>query len=328
MIRKSVTILLSVLILLLILSIGIGYYFTNTALCPAENTGRDVELCKEYVYNRYPELRQWHDSLQANGLLRDTFIVGNNNVKLHGLIVCHPDSERIQEHSLVLHGYTDNAEVMMRYYYLHYEVLKRNVIVPEHFGHGLSEGDHIRMGWLDRLEIHHWIETAHKLWPEGEQIVHGLSMGGATTMMLSGDPTPDYLKAFIEDCGYTSTWDQLAYRLENDYNLPAHPVLDCADWVCQRRFGWSFKESSAVAQLAKSTKPMLFIHGDADDFVPCRMVYQCYDAKRQGYKELWVASGSKHARTIHEHWDEYIGRVRNFLNAVRNSDTATETSAR
>ena len=136
-------------------------------------------------------------------------------------------------------------------------------------------------------------------------------------MMLSGDPTPNYVKAFIEDCGYTSTWDQLAYRLEVDYGLPAHPILDCADWVCQRRFGWSFKQSSAVGQVAKCTKPMLFIHGEADDFVPSSMVYQCYEAKQEGYKELWITPGSAHAQSIHEHWEEYCNKIENFLQTIR-----------
>lgn len=314
--KKVVTIALSILIVLLLLSVYVGYFFTSTALQPEPNRGRNIEACKELVYDHYPELRAWHDSLLTHGLLRDTFITNADQLKLHALIVCHADSDSIQDQSLVLHGYTDCAEIMMRYYYFHYEVLKRNVIVPEHFGHGLSDGDHVRMGWLDRLEIPQWIAMAHELWPAGKQIIHGLSMGAATTMMLSGDSLPTYVEALIEDCGYTSTWDQLAYRLDVEYNLAAHPVLDLADWVCQRRFGWSFKQSDALAQLAKSTRPMLFIHGEADEYVPTHMVFQCYEAKQHGYKELWIAPGSTHANSIHDHWNEYIDHVNHFLNQV------------
>ena len=125
--KKGITIVLVILILTLSFCIGVGFFFTNTALQPANNKGRDIEACKELVYNHYPELRQWHDSLEENGLLRDTFIVNSENIRLHGLIVCHADSDSIQDQSIVLHGYTDNAEIMMRYYYLHYEVLKNDV---------------------------------------------------------------------------------------------------------------------------------------------------------------------------------------------------------
>ena len=79
------------------------------------------------------------------------------------------------------------------------------------------------------------------------------------------------------------------------------------------RYGWGFKEASSLDQLAKSTVPMLFIHGDADDFVPTEMAYRCYEAKQQGYKELWLAPGSKHGLSYVDHPAEYTAVVRAFL---------------
>lgn len=314
--RKVITLVLGIILLILVAGIGAGWYFSSYALQPS-NPGRDIQYCIDRVYGKYPELRPWHDSLVGNGLLRDTFIVNRDGVRLHGLIVSHADSDSIRDCSLMLHGYTDCAEIMMRYYYLHYEVLGRNVILPEHFGHGLSEGDHIRMGWLDRLDILLWMDIAHQLWPEGDVLVHGLSMGGAITMMVSGEDTPDYVTAFVEDCGYTSTWDQFAYQLKDQFGLPAHPLLDLANSVTCRRFGWDFHESSAVSQLAKCTKPMLFIHGGDDHYVPTSMVYTCYEAKTQGYRELWIAPNSDHAQSIHDHWTEYCNRMQKFVQKVK-----------
>lgn len=56
-------------------------------------------------------------------------------------------------------------------------------------------------------------------------VVHGVSMGAATTMMLSGD------------------------------DLPPFPVLNSASIVCKNRYGWSFKEVSSTDQLAKCERP-------------------------------------------------------------------------
>ena len=207
----------------------------------------------------------------------------------------------------------------MRYFYMHYEVLGRDVIVPEHFNHGLSDGDHIRFGWLDRLDIKNlWIPLAHQLWPKQDIVVHGLSMGGAITMFTSGEEFADSLrvKAFIEDCGYSSTWDELVYQLKADYGMPSFPILNIADWFSFFRFGWDFKGSDAVKQVAKCKKPMLFIHGDADDFVPTDMVFKCYEAKKDGYKELWIVPGAAHARSIHENWEEYCERCEEFIDRV------------
>lgn len=309
-----------VLIVLVIIA-GVALYFGHFMLQVAVNPDSDRrhQLDSTYVrvYQRYPELRAWHDSLAARGNLRDTMLLAADGTRRHGLILCHDSLSRGT--SLVLHGYDDNAAVMMRYFYMHYEVLGRNVVVPEHFNHGLSDGDHIRFGWLDHQDICRlWIPLAHQLWPKDDIVVHGLSMGGAITMFTSGEEFADSLRvrAFIEDCGFSSTWDELAYQLRTEYGMPTFPVLDLANWFCQMRYGWNFRESDAVRQVARCTKPMLFIHGDADDYVPTEMVYRCYEAKTQGYKELWIVPGAEHARSIHNNWEEYCQRCEDFLGRV------------
>ena len=148
-------------------------------------------------------------------------------------------------------------------------------------------------------------------------VVHGVSMGAATTMMLSGDDLPPYYKAFVEDCGYSSVWDQFAHNLKDSFHLPPFPVLNSASIVCKSKYGWSFKEASSVDQLAKCERPMLFIHGDKDDFVPFEHLQKNYDAKVKGYKEMWVAPGSEHAMAYKDHPVEYTQHVRDFLARVK-----------
>lgn len=314
--KKLFITLAAIVVMLLIALVAIADHALEMAIHPDNNKTRDIALCYSKVYNAYPELEQWHDSLVANGLWRDTMLVAGDGSMRHGLILQH-DSVPTGA-SIVVHGYTDNAPIMLRYVYLHYEVLGRNVVVPEHYAHGESDGDDIRFGWLDRLDIRDlWLPLTHQLWHDQNIVVHGLSMGGAITMFLSGEAIPDSLRlsAFIEDCGYTSTWDQLSYQAE-EMGFPAFPVLDVANIICRHRYGWDMKESNALAQLAKCTRPMLFIHGDADDYVPTEMVYRNYDAKISGYKELMVVPGAKHARSIHEAWDDYVRRVESFLAKV------------
>ena len=95
-------------------------------------------------------------------------------------------------------------------------------------------------------------------------------------------------------------------------------MLNSASIVCKNRYGWGFKEASSVNQLAKSDRPMLFIHGDADDFVPFAHLQKNYDAKTHGYKEMWVAPGSAHAMAYKDHPAEYTEKVRSFINHVKN----------
>ena len=87
-----------------------------------------------------------------------------------------------------------------------------NIIVPDIYGHGQSEGDAVRMGWLDRKDMLEWL----RIFKTDTMVVHGVSMGGATTMMLSGEEMPEGIRdiRFIDDCGYTSVWDEFSNELK------------------------------------------------------------------------------------------------------------------
>ena len=68
-------------------------------------------------------------------------------------------------------------------------------------------------------------------------------------------------------------------------------------------------------QVAKCQLPMLFIHGDSDDFVPTEMVHRLYAAK-SGTKRLWLAPGSEHAMSYCDHPGEYKSQVVSFLSVA------------
>lgn len=121
----------------------------------------------------------------------------------------------------------------------------------------------------------------------------------------------------MEDCGYSSVWNQFAHNLKDMFGLPTFPVLNSANAVCRLRYGWDFKEASCMKQLSKCERPMLFIHGENDDFVPTSDVYLNYDAKISGYKEMWIAPGSEHAMAYKDHPAEYTGRVREFITKIK-----------
>ena len=177
---------------------------------------------------------------------------------------------------------------------------------------GDSDGDYVGMGWLDREDILRWIDFILADDPQAEIVVHGISMGAATTMMTAGEDTPENVKVFIEDCGYTSVWDEFSNELKTSFGLPAFPLMYTASWLCDLKYGWNFREASALAQVAKCELPMLFIHGDADDYVPTWMVYPLYEAK-PGEKELWLVPGAGHAYSYRDNREEYTAVVRAFV---------------
>ena len=206
---------------------------------------------------------------------------------------------------ILVHGYAADLISMCGFAKYYFETLGYNVLLPDNRAHGKSDGKLYGFGWVDRLDLRLWIYKAIRLTcqalPKTEKaqiLLHGVSMGGATVLMASGDPQPQELKAIISDCAYSSVWDQLGYRLKADYKLPRFPIMYVATLFSKFFIGTTFKKASTEKQVTHSKTPTLFVHGDADDFVPFHMVHQLYNACA-AKKSMVVISGAKHA----ESWD-------------------------
>ena len=294
-----------------------GKYMANYALVPEVHGLADIERTRHKADSLCPGSTAWYDSLKAISLLKDTTIVGYRDFKVHACYVPAKDPANAEGTAIVVHGYGDNHFVFLYLVRMYRDELNYNVLFPDLQYHGYSEGDHIQMGWYDRLDVEKWIGVAHDVFKDDFMVLHGVSMGGATVMMTSGDELPDYVKAFVEDCGYSSVVMQFNNNRKQSFPFIPPDVLQSASLVTRNRYGWGFWEASSVKQLAKCDKPMLFIHGDADDFVPTDNVYKNYKAKVNGYKELWIAPGAVHANSYAKYPQEYTQRVRDFLAKVK-----------
>ena len=317
MLKKLTMALAIILFILSVSSCLAGKYMCNYALVTNPHGVDDIERTRHKADSLLPGSTAWYDALKEQGILRDTTILGFRDKKIHAVYAPAVNPADAKGTAIVVHGYGDNHFVFLYLARMYRDDFNYNILVPDLQYHGYSEGDAIQMGWFDRLDVEKWAEVAHNVFQDDFLVVHGVSMGAATTMMMSGDSLPEYVRCFVEDCGYSSVWDQFAVNLKESFKLPPFPILTSANIVCKKRYGWSFKEASSVNQLAKCERPMLFIHGDADDFVPFSHLQKNYDAKVKGYKEMWVAEGAVHANSFAKYPEEYKRRVSNFLSTVK-----------
>ena len=316
--KKNFIRLFAVLLTILALSGCLaGKYMSGYALTPTPHGIEDIERTRHKADSLKPGSTAWYDSLKVAGLLKDTTIVGYRDFKVHACYVPAKDPANAQGTAIVVHGYKDNHIVFLYLVRMYRDEFNFNVLFPDLQYHGYSEGDHIQMGWHDRLDIEKWIPVAHDIFQDDFMVLHGVSMGAATVMMTSGDPLPDYVRCFVEDCGYASVIKQFNHNRRQEFWFIPPDVLQSASLVTKRKYGWGFWEASSVKQLAKCDRPMLFIHGDADDFVPFEHLQLNYDAKVNGYKEMWVAPGAVHANAYAKYPEEYTRRVRDFLAKVK-----------
>lgn len=250
---------------------------------------------------------QWVDSQNP----QIWHITTKDGLKLQGYYL--PAKSPTANTVILAHGYSSKGKDLGLIARFYYEQFGYNVLMPDDRGHGESEGNYIGFGWVDRNDYLQWIrKTVDTVGEEARIVLHGISMGGATVMMVSGEPLPKQVKAIIEDCGYTSVRDQLAYQLNRLYKLPAFPILQATSLLTKLKAGYSFAEASALRQLARNKLPMLFIHGSDDTFVPTEMVYRLYDACHTE-KELYVAEGAGHGLAYSTNKAVYERKVHDFI---------------
>ena len=306
--KKKIILTISILLLVVILGVGglVGNYFYNLALNPFTS--------KDMIFGDDDDDTSLEVEADVNWLLEDsnyidTYITSSDNLKLHAYEVKNENKTDIW--AIVVHGYT-SAGKLLSPKAKHLYNMGYNVLVPDLRSHGSSEGDYIGMGWDDRLDIIDWINYIVKNNPKSEIALHGTSMGAATVLMVSGEKLPYNVKAIVADCGYTSVYDEFSYQLKQLFNLPAFPIMNFSDVVTHIRAGYCLNDASAINQVKKSTTPILYIHGDKDDFVPYYMMDELYNATNSEKEKLTI-EGGEHANSDLVNPKLYWSTVNSFL---------------
>lgn len=313
--KKWFIIVFIVFSILISVGYGVGTYFVNYALSPMSdsdqrkiNESDEVQLSddiqRKIIQNQSQEEIKGIDFSKKT---KPLIVNGFDSTSLKGKYLDH---ENVHQWVILIHGYKSSNENMMAYGSEYY-TKGYNVVLPDNRAHGKSDGDYIGMGWLDKDDIACWVDWIIQRDSQAQIILHGVSMGGATVMMASGDCLPQVV-GYIEDCGYTSVWDIFASELDKRFSLPTFPVLDISNFVANIKAGYDFKEASSVNQVKKAKQPMLFIHGAKDDFVPVEMIYEVYDACPTT-KDLYIVEEAGHAQAKDYDVEAYWNKVFDFI---------------
>ena len=317
--RKIVIgVLIAVVVLVAAVIVFASSYLVNYAIGRSGNGGdREVALDVEaptdgveqlIAENRAVQKQANEEFLQQNPG-QTVQITAADGLRLNGVYYPNTGSHLWV---IALHGYR-GSHTGVTNLAQHYHDAGYQVLTPDLRACGDSEGDYVGMGWLDRKDVLQWIDWVLAQDSEAEIVLHGVSMGAATTMMTAGEDTPEQVKVFVEDCGYTSVWDIFSSELQLRFGLPEFPILYTASGVARLRAGYSFTEASALAQVARCEKPMLFIHGTAYDFIPYEMMDTLYNAKPGDNKAELTAEGAGHGEAMYALGDSYWDTVFDFI---------------
>ena len=239
---------------------------------------------------------------------QDVFLTSRDGLRLRARLILQGDGERF---AILCHGYKAHS-ASLAHYARKYHERGFSLLMPDARAHGESGGRVIGMGWPERLDLLEWISLLNARFGRPDILLMGVSMGGATVMNACGEQLPDNVRAAIEDCGFCSIRQEFVHQLHCRH-LPAWPFLPGGDLLCRLLGGYSIlRDGDSCAQLARSSIPMLFIHGGADRFVPPEMTERAFSAKPGGKHRL-VVPGAGHADSALTDPERYWAAVDAFL---------------
>ena len=242
----------------------------------------------------------------------DVFITSEDGLKLHGFEFKNDEENAASRYIIACHGFSSKA-AEMKSAIKHLYDIGYTVIAVDARAHGESEGKVRGMGCPERRDVIKWIEYINQKDPDAKIALYGVSMGAATVLSASGEADlPENVFSVVEDCGYTSIWDEFSVQMKNMFHLPTFPLLNAASVVTKVRAGYDFHHSSALEQVKKSKTPTLFIHGESDNFVPFGMLDTLYNAAACEKQKLAV-KGADHALSSMTDPELYWNTVQSFL---------------
>ena len=298
---------------------GIGNYFVNYAIARSgdggnreikddskiEVLGEDEKIIESNRTQAKESSEKWENNIKKQSVETKA----NDGINLRGTE--YLTNEENDNWVIIFHGYRAEPKSVLTIGE-HFSEKGYNVLIPSMRACAESDGDFVGMGWLDKDDLKCWVNLILEQNSNANIILHGSSMGAATVMMVSGEDLPSNVKAVVEDCGYTSAWDQFAYQLKVLFNLPEFPMMNIANIICKIRSGYFISDASAIKQVKKSVTPTLFIHGDSDSFVPFEMQEKLYEACN-AEKEKVVIEGAAHAKASSTNPELYWTSIVDFL---------------
>jgi len=188
-----------------------------------------------------------------------------------------------------------------------------NVLLVDQRAHGKSGGKCLTFGIKERYDCASWVNYVSNRFGKDTKIaLYGMSMGAATVMMAAGLDLPENVRGVVADCGYTSPADILK-KVLGDRHYPVWLVYPLIRLGGRIFGGFDTEKASALEALSHSSVPVLFIHGEGDDFVPCYMSRENYKACTSENKQLLTFPGAGHALSYFMDEERYLNGVRSFM---------------
>lgn len=214
---------------------------------------------------------------------------------------------------ILFHGYRSSAKRDFSCAVEMYNKMGLNVLLCDQRSHGKSEGKLITFGVKERRDVFSWIDFLLENYGHDTEIfLGGMSMGATTVLLSAGLGLPHNVKGIVADCGFTSPYDIIKNVAKRTFHIPSWIFCPAFELICRAVGGFGIYGVSTVDALKENRVPVLFIHGKADNFVPCEMSVRGYDAA-VGEKKIYLVEGAGHGFSYLIDTEGVRNEIENFI---------------
>lgn len=191
-----------------------------------------------------------------------------------------------------------------------------NFLVVDQRATGESDGKVISFGINERYDVLSWINYVNKRFDNKMKIILvGGSLGGATVLMASDLNLPDNVVGIIADSAYTSP-KAIIKKVIKTMHLPTNLLYPFVKLAAKVFGKFNLEDSSAIDAVKHTQIPILMIHGKADNYVPCYMARQNYNACTSKNKRLLLVPDGPHDISLLTDWDTYQKTLNEFFDEI------------
>ena len=282
-----------------------GFYEANRRSVPEDA----IEIPVGEIYEPFREsMERWTREVRAMPCEEMT-ITSFDGLKLHGRYYEYAPGAPME---LMFHGYRGSAERDLSGGVQRCFRLGRSCLLVDQRCSNKSEGHVISFGINEHRDCLAWVDHAVKRFgPDVKIILTGISMGASTVLMTADKDLPENVIGILADCGFTSAKDIIKIVVRK-MGLPADISYPFAK-LAARVFGhFDLDETSPREVLKNSRVPVIFFHGEDDDFVPCRMSLENYEACASR-KKLVTIPGAGHGLSYPVAPERYLAELADFF---------------
>lgn len=234
-------------------------------------------------------------------------ILSHDQLRLKGIY--YPGGKDSQVTVICIHGYTSHAEREWAFPGLFYLSLGYNVLIPYQRAHGLSGGKYISLGALEQIDMLGWIHKINELHPDGNIIIHGLSMGGGIALDLCAKEMKN-VKAIISDAPSDSVKGMFEYIASHNFKKDADKIAACAIARFEKEFGVNIMDLERVEVVANSKYPLLLSAGSNEQ---CEELFALLKSRNPKPTQIIILPGCSHGNGMYKQTELYQKTIREFI---------------